>query len=33
LSLHNMESFLDGDLDPMIDALSAEEHARLLEKA
>lgn len=33
LSLHNMESFLDGDLDPMIDALAAEEHARLLDKA
>jgi peptide chain release factor 1 len=33
LNLHNMESFLGGELDPMIDALAAEEHARLLEKA
>ena len=33
LNLHNMESFLSGELDPMIDALAAEEHARLLEKA
>jgi peptide chain release factor 1 len=33
LNLHNMESFLGGELDPMIDALVAEEHARLLEKA
>ena len=32
LNLHNMESFLDGELDPVIDALAAEEHARLLGK-
>jgi peptide chain release factor 1 len=32
LNLHNMESFLGGELDPVIDALAAEEHARLLGK-
>jgi peptide chain release factor 1 len=33
MNLHNMEGFLGGELDTVIDALAAEEHARLLEKA
>ncbi len=33
LNLYDMESFLGGELDLVIDALAAEEHARLLEKA
>ena len=33
MNLYNMESFLGGELDSVIDALAAEEHARLLEKA
>ncbi len=33
LNMHNMEGFLGGELDPMIDALAEEEHARLLGKA
>jgi len=33
LNMHSMESFLGGELDPMIDALAEEEHARLLGKS
>jgi len=31
LTLHNLEAILDGDLDPVIDALAADEQARVLE--
>jgi peptide chain release factor 1 len=31
LTLHNLEAVLDGNLDPVIDALSAHENARVLE--
>jgi peptide chain release factor 1 len=31
LTLHNLEAILDGSLDPVIDALSADENARVLE--
>jgi peptide chain release factor 1 len=32
LTLHNLPGILDGDLDPMIDAVSTSEQARLLEE-
>jgi peptide chain release factor 1 len=31
LTLHNLEAILDGSLDPVIDALAADENARVLE--
>jgi peptide chain release factor 1 len=31
MSVHNLEAFLDGDLDEMIDALITDEQTRLLE--
>jgi peptide chain release factor 1 len=31
LSIHNLEEFLDGDLDPLIDALATDEQTRRLE--
>jgi peptide chain release factor 1 len=31
LTLHNLEAILDGNLDPVIDALAADENARVLE--
>ena len=32
LTLHNLERILDGELDPIIDALAAEEHTKRLEE-
>ncbi|HUS83473.1 MAG TPA: peptide chain release factor 1, partial [Dehalococcoidia bacterium] len=32
LTLHNLPGILDGDLDPLIDAVSTSEQARLLEE-
>ena len=32
LTLHNLPGILDGELDPLIDAVSTSEQARLLEE-